>query len=99
MNGPFLTLKIPSRAQNDHIPIFTKNSKPINLSLIISTIVEISISTTLTKRYGVVNKKLLHKSEDKMHKKMKVTLQRAKNLVHLKQHYDVSFYNKTFVIF
>ena len=37
------------------------------------------------------NKKVFHKSEEKMHKKMKMTLQRAKNLVHLKQHYGVSF--------
>ena len=35
-----------------------------------------------------------HKSEEKMLKKMKMTLQRAKNLVHTRQHYGVSYYEK-----
>ena len=48
--------------------------------------------------YGVVNKKVFHKSEEKMHKKVKMTLQRAKNLVHVKQHYGVSFYEKIFFL-
>ena len=34
--------------------------------------------------YRVDNKKVFHKSEEKMHKKVKMTLQRAKNLVHVK---------------
>ena len=38
-------------------------------------------------------KKVLHKSEEKMHKKM-MTLQKAKNLVHVKQHFVVSFLQK-----
>ena len=42
----------------------------------------------------MVKKKVFHKSEGKMHKKMKMTLQRAKNLVHAKQHYGVSYYEK-----
>ena len=37
---------------------------------------------------------MFHKSEEKMHKKLKMALQRAKNLVHVKQHYSVSFYKK-----
>ena len=36
-----------------------------------------------TSWYGVVNKKVLHKSQEEMHKKMKITKQRAKNLVHV----------------
>ena len=42
-------------------------------------------------RYRVVNKKVFHKSEEKMRKKLKMVLQRAKNLVHVKQQYGVSF--------
>ena len=34
-----------------------------------------------------------------MHKKMEMTLQRAKNLVHVKQYYGVSFYKKYFSYF
>ena len=37
---------------------------------------------------------MFHKSEEKMHKKMEMTLQRAKNLVHVKQHCGVSFCKK-----
>ena len=33
--------------------------------------------------YRVSEEKLLHKSEEKKHKKMKMTLQRAENLVHV----------------
>ena len=33
--------------------------------------------------YGVSTKKVLHKSEEKMNKKMKMTSQRAENLVHV----------------
>ena len=43
-------------------------------------------------------KKVFYKSEGKMHKKMKMTLQRAKNLVHVKQDYGVSFYKKDFLL-
>ena len=50
-------------------------------------------------KYGVVNKKVFHKSEEKMPKKMKMTLQRAKNLVLIKQHYGVSFCIKIFFFF
>ena len=50
------------------------------------------------KLYRVVNKKVFHKSEEKMHKKLKMALQRAKNLVHVKQHYGVSFYEKIFFL-
>ena len=46
--------------------------------------------------YGVSTKKVLHKSEEKMHKKMKMTLQRAENLVHVQQHHGKSFYKKIF---
>ena len=40
------------------------------------------------------NKKVFHESGEKMHKKLKMTLQRAKNLVQVKQPYGVSFYEK-----
>ena len=43
-------------------------------------------------------KQLFHKSEEEMHKKMKMTLQKAKNLVHVKQHYGVSYYKKIFFL-
>ena len=33
--------------------------------------------------YGVSTKKVLHVSEEKMHKKMKMTSQRAENFVHV----------------
>ena len=49
-------------------------------------------------KYGVVKKKVFHESEEKMHKKLKMALQRAKNLVHVKQHYGVSFYEKIFFL-
>ena len=49
-------------------------------------------------KYRVVKKKVFHKSEEKMHKKLKMALQRAKNLVHVKQHYGVSFYEKIFFL-
>jgi len=47
----------------------------------------------------VDNKKVFHKSEEKMHKKVKMTLQRAKNLVHVKKQYGVSFCKKIFFLF
>jgi len=46
----------------------------------------------------VVNKKVLHESEEKMDTKMKMALQRGKNWAHVKQHYGVSFYKKIFSI-
>ena len=49
--------------------------------------------------YRVVKKKVLHKSERKMPKKMKMTLQRAENLVHVKQHYGDSICKKIFFLF
>ena len=45
---------------------------------------------------GVQKKKVLHKIHKKMHKKMKITYQRAKNLVRVQQHYSISFYEKIF---
>ena len=48
--------------------------------------------------YRVDNKKVLHKSEEKMHKKMKMTLQRAENLVQVQEHYGISFYEKIFFL-
>ena len=50
-------------------------------------------------KYGVDNKKVLHKIEGKMHKKMKMTLQRAENFVHVKQHHGVTFCKKIFFLF
>ena len=47
-------------------------------------------------KYRVSTKKVLHKSEEKMHTKMKMTSQRAKNLVHVQQHHSKSFYQKIF---
>ena len=47
--------------------------------------------------YRVSKKKVLHKSEEKMHKKLKMTSQRAENLVHAQQHHGKSFYKKIFL--
>jgi len=47
----------------------------------------------------VVNKKEFHKSEGKMHKEIKMILQRAENLVHVKQHYSDSFCKKKYFSF
>ena len=45
-------------------------------------------------KYGVVSKKVFLKNEGKMPQKMKMILQRARNLVHVKQYlYGVSFCN------
>ena len=46
--------------------------------------------------YGVVKKKVNHKREEKMHSKVKMTLQRAENLVHVQQHHGKHFYKKIF---
>ena len=46
--------------------------------------------------YRVSTKKVLHKREEKMHKKIKMTSQKAENLVHVKQHHGKSFYKKIF---
>ena len=43
-----------------------------------------------------VQKKVLHETEEKMHTIMKMTSQRAENLVHVQQHLGKSFYKKTF---
>ena len=48
--------------------------------------------------YRVSNKKVFHESEEKMHKKMKMTLQRAENLVQVQEHYGISFYEKIFFL-
>ena len=48
---------------------------------------------------GWSKKKVLHKDEEKMHKKVKMTLQSTKNLVHVKHHYGVSFCKKIFSYF
>ena len=45
-------------------------------------------------RYRVIQKKLFHKSEEKMQEKMKMILQKDENLVHIQQQYSVSFYKK-----
>ena len=42
----------------------------------------------------MVNKKAFHESEGKIHEKMKMALQRAKNLVYMKQDHEVSFCKK-----
>ena len=47
-----------------------------------------------TIKYWVSQKKLLHKREEKIHKKMKMTKKRVENFVHVQQHYGVSFYEK-----
>ena len=46
--------------------------------------------------YRVSKKKVLHEIEEKMHKKMKITYQRAKNLVRVQQHYSIYFHEKIF---
>ena len=57
------------------------------------------VPLSLTDGYGVVFKKLFHKSQGKMHWKMKMTWQRAENLVIEKQHYRNYFSNKRSFIF
>ena len=42
-------------------------------------------------------KKVRHKSEEKMHTKMKLTSQRAENLVQVQQHHGKCFYKKYFL--
>ena len=49
--------------------------------------------------YRVIQKKVLHKSEGKMPQKMKMTLQRAENLVHVKRHYGDSICKEIFFLF
>ena len=49
-------------------------------------------------KYRVVNKKVLHKSQEKMHQKIKMTLQRAKNSVYVKQRYGL-FYSVLWCFF
>ena len=49
--------------------------------------------------YRVDNKKVFHKSEEKMQKELKMILQRAKNLVHVKQHSGISFCKKIFFVY
>ena len=46
--------------------------------------------------YGVVKKKVNHKREGKMHSKVKMTLQKAENLLHVQQHHGKYFYKKPF---
>ena len=46
--------------------------------------------------YGVVKKKVNHKREEKMHPKVKMTSQRAENLVQVQQHHGKHFYKKIF---
>ena len=41
-------------------------------------------------------KKINHKSEEKMHFKVKMTSQRAENLVNVQQHHSKHFSQKTF---
>ena len=48
------------------------------------------------KMYGVVKKKINRKSEEKMQLKVKMTLQRAENLVLAQQHLRKHFYKKIF---
>ena len=47
-------------------------------------------------QYRVSTKKVLHKREEKMHKKMKMTSQRVENLVYAQQDDGKSFYKKIF---
>ena len=48
--------------------------------------------------YGVIHKKVFHKNEDKMHKKMKMTQQKGENLVHEQHQHGVCFCKKNFAI-
>ena len=45
-------------------------------------------------RYRVIQKKLFHKSEEKMQEEMKMIMQKDENLVQIQQQYSVSFYKK-----
>ena len=42
----------------------------------------------------MIQKKLFHKSEEKMQEKMKMIFQKDENLIHIQQQYSVSFYKK-----
>ena len=44
----------------------------------------------------MVKKKVNHKREEKMHSKVKMTSQRAENLVHVQQHCGEHLYKKNF---
>jgi len=46
--------------------------------------------------YGVVKKKVNHKREEKMHSKVKMTSQRAENLIYVQQRHGKHFYKKIF---
>ena len=63
------------------------------------TRVGFTIYSACDSNIGWTIKKVFHKSEGKVHKKMKMTLQRAENLVHVKQHYSISFFKKYFFLF
>ena len=47
----------------------------------------------------MIHKKVLHKSEGKMHKEMKMTLQKDENLAHEQHQYGVCFCKKHFFPF
>jgi len=44
--------------------------------------------------YRVIHKNVSHKSEEKMHEKVKKTSQKDKNLVHEQHQYDICFCKK-----
>ena len=48
--------------------------------------------------YRVIHKKVFHKSEEKMHEKMKMTKQKDKNLAQEQHQYGVCFWKKKFPI-
>ena len=53
-----------------------------------------SNDTEINTSYMVIQKKLFHKSEEKIQEKMKMILQKDENLVHIQQQYSVSFREK-----
>ena len=46
----------------------------------------------------MVKKKVNHKREEKMHSKVKMTSQRAENLVHMQQHRGKHYYKKNVLV-
>ena len=95
---PYVYSAIPCLAR---ILLVLAVAMPIGIRLQVVTIttkIPEKIDQIISSLYRVVKKKVLHKSEEKIHKKLKMALQRAKNLVHVKQHYGVSFYEKIFFL-
>ena len=74
----------------------SRKSKADELRFILScNLYQMTIARSLFKGpscdMGCPKKKVLRKSEEKMHQRMKMTSQRAENLVHVQQHHGKCF--------